>query len=331
MKVLHIAGPAQGGISRHIDTLSRGLLPLGVDCQLYSPARLRNGPALYRRLCQERWDLVHCHGFQGGAVGRIAAALADVPAIATIHNTLQISGFSRCCALAGERMLRNRTVSWIAVSTFLENYAWQRLGLPRKRVKVVANGIALPAALPPRQPEPVVGMVARLIPAKGVDVFLRALQLLRPEIPRLRGIVIGSGPEAAKLMTLSRVLGLSETVEFYGQRNDVEEQLQKIAVFVLPSRSEGLGISVLEAMAAGVPVITTPVGGLPELVRHRQTGLVAQVNDYANVARWIKELLGDPALAERLRRQAFAHVANNFSLLAMLEGTHAVYRQAANA
>ena len=332
MKVLHISGPARGGIARHMEQLRQGLAPWGVNSLLLKPVRTDPGSVLrvYREIRRGQWDLVHCHGFQGGAVGRAAAALAGVPAIVTIHNTLQAAYPARLGARLAENWMGHKTAWWVTVSSFLRNYAWKELGIPEERTEVIVNGVELPAAIPPWQQRPVIGTVARLIPAKGIDVFIQAVQLLRPEIPELKAVIIGDGPAAGELKALSRDLGLSSTVEFLGQREDVREQLQKMAVFVLPTRSEGLGISVLEAMAMGVPVIATAVGGVPELVRHNHTGLLVRQDEYGAIARSVRQLLRNKERAEALRMAAYEHAAKNFSIDAMLQRTYAIYRRVVN-
>lgn len=333
MRVLHVSGPAQGGIARHMEQLRWGLVDWGVESELLPPQRTR--PAAILKVREEirrgKWDLVHCHGFQGGAVGRAAAVLAGVPTVFTIHNTLQTAWPLRLGAQLTEKMFREKTAYWVTVSAFLRNYAWRELGIPARRTEIIFNGVELPETLPPWQQQPVIGTVARLIPSKGIDIFLRAVQLLRPEVPGLKAVVIGSGPYEQQYRALSENLGLGKTVTFLGYREDVRDQLQKIAVFVLPTRSEGLGISVLEAMAMGVPVIATAVGGVPELIRHNQTGFLVRQDEYGAIARLVQRLLADREKGEALRGAAFALAAKEFNAKDMLERTYGLYRRVINA
>lgn len=332
MKVLHISGPARGGIASHIGYLCRELLGRGVECQ---PLTVKVGAAAVYKVQKEirrgHWDLVHCHGFQGGVVGRLAAALETVPVIVTLHNTLQVTGFLHLGARVAEKSLGRRTGCWLSVSQFLSNYASKELGIPAAKIHVIATGVEAPTALPPRCCEPVIGTVARLIPSKGVDVFLRAVQLLRPEIPGLRAVVIGDGPERKKLMALSRALGLAETVNFLGYRDDIQVQLQNLAAFVLATRSEGLGISILEAMAAGVPVVATAVGGVPELIKHTETGLLVRPEEHGAIARAVRQLLRNEAGAEAMRQTAYDYAVQRHNLERMIDSTYSVYCQHAKA
>lgn len=329
MRVLQVSGPATGGIGRHMKQLQAGLAAQGLESVVAPPVRVRPGSvaAVIAQLRRGKFDLVHCHGFQGGAVGRTAAAMCRLPAIVTIHNTLQVSGAARGCARAAEGMLRRRTSYWVAVSGYLRNYAWNVLGVPDDRTEVIVNGVDAPPELPPWHAGPVVGIVARLIPSKGVDTFLRAVQLLRPEVPELKAVVVGDGPAKHELKYLTRKLGLENTVEFLGYCDDVPSVLKRMSVFVLPTRSEGLGLSVLEAMAMGVPVVATAVGGVPELVSHQHTGLLVGTEDFGAVARSVRRLLRDRELAEALRGAAFYQVAREFSTQRMIDRTLDVYRR----
>lgn len=332
MRVLQVSGPSIGGISRHIDQLQKGLRPQGVDTALAS-IKVRPGSiaSVYKELKRGQYDLVHCHGYQGGAVGRVAASMAGVPAIVTIHNTLQVSGAFNCSARWAETLMQGRTSCWVTVSSFLRNYAWQVLGVPGTKTQVIANGIDIPRELPPLSEKPVVGIVARLVPSKGVDTFLRVIQQLRTEIPDLRAVVVGDGPARGKLEVLSRKLGVEHTVRFMGHCENVSKYLEQMAVFLLPTRSEGLGISVLEAMSMGVPVVATTTGGLPELIANGSTGYLVSPDDYRAMADRVRRILEDRQKAEIFRRAAYRHVLANHSSEAMLEQTLQVYRRVVDA
>lgn len=333
MKVLIVSGPSAGGISAHIKQLHQGLGPLGVEVALAPPVHAGPSAALKiaRELKRNKYDLVHCHGFQGSAVGRIAANYARIPAIVTIHNTLQVSGITNMCARLTESWLQKRTAFWVTVSSYLRNYAWRVLGVPGSKTQVITNGIDVPEHLPPWCNKPVLGIVARLIPAKGVDVFLRAVQLLHPEIPDLRAVIIGDGPARGQLQALSRELGVENVVSFLGHCSDVPNRLLKTAIFVLPTRCEGLGISIMEAMAMGVPVIATNVGGVPELIRHGDTGILVNCEDYGAIAGHARGIIRDPQGAEALRKAAYRHIADNYKTGVMLEQIYQLYRRVVDA
>lgn len=332
MRVLQVSGPSVGGISRHIEQLQKGLCPRGVTTALASiVVRPGSIASVYKELKRGQYDLVHCHGYQGGAVGRAAASLAGVPAIVTIHNTLQVGGAVNCCARLAEILMQGKTSCWVTVSSFLRNYAWKVLGVPGAKTQVIANGIDIPGELPPLYDKPVVGIVARLVPSKGVDTFLRVIQLLRTEIPELRAVVAGDGPARGQLRVLSRELGVEHVVRFAGHCDNVSEVLQKMAVFLLPTRSEGLGISVLEAMSMGVPVVAANIGGLPELIDNGSTGYLVSPEDFRTMADQVRRILEDRQNAEKIRQAAYRHVLANHRAEAMLEQTLQVYRRVIDA
>ena len=332
MKVLHVSGPSAGGIGHHINQLQLGLTEFGIDSSVLAPVRTRPGAVARtaRELKRGNYDLVHCHGYQGGAVGRAAGVFAGVPAVVTIHNTLQVVGRANQLARLAEGWMHKHTACWVTVSSYLRNYALGVLGIPENRMVVIANGIEVPAEIPPWFQEPVVGIVARLVPSKGVDIFLKAVQSLRPEVPNLRAVVIGDGPAKYQLKAMAHHLGLDNIVRFRGHISDVSAHLERMAVFVLPTRSEGLGISIIEAMSQGVPVVATAVGGVPELVCHETTGLLTQRDDYLGIARAVRQMLDNREQTEKMRRGAFLHISENYSSRAMLESTQEIYRRVLN-
>ncbi|MTI94128.1 MAG: glycosyltransferase family 4 protein [Firmicutes bacterium] len=332
LRVLQVSGPAAGGIKKHIRQLAAGLYARGVEVRIAPPGPVSplTMAALIRDIREGGVDLVHCHGFQGGVNGRLAALVAGVPAVVTIHNSLQVKGLYTRGALWAEGCLRRRTARWVAVSSWLRDWSLATLGLPESGIEVIYNGIEL-TPLPDFCPRPVVGTVARLIHGKGIDVLLRALALLRRDLPNVRGLIVGDGPERPKLELLSRELGLESVVKFTGHVDDVGGYLRRMGVFVLPTRSEGLGISIMEAMTQAVPVVATAVGGVPELVVDGKTGLLVPADAPGRLALAIKQILTSRALAQRLTVGAWEHLQARFALDAMISGNYQLYRRVIDA
>lgn len=136
--------------------------------------------------------------------------------------------------------------------------------------------------------------MSRLVFKNGVDTLIRAMPLL----PGYELTIAGDGPQAEALTTLARKLGVSDRVVFLGLvgQDALPGLLQRSSVFVRPSRSEGLGIAFLEAMAAGVPIIGTPVGGIPDFLKNRETGLFCEVENPESIAQAVRELDQQPDL-----------------------------------
>ena len=222
---------------------------------------------------------------------------------------------------------------YIAVSNALaEELA--RWGISREKITVIYNGVdpaRFTGAAGQRkfsgveQGRVVVGTVARLVSQKGVDLFLQAAVRLAVRFPAMRFRVVGDGPERENLFRLALRLGLQNRMVFTGHCHDIATELALMDIFVLPSLSEGMGISLLEAFAAGCVVAAARVGGVPEVVEDGITGLLVPPADGAALAAAVTELVENPEYAARLVRAAHERVREKFSLKAMLVRTGAVY------
>ncbi|MBA2355658.1 MAG: glycosyltransferase family 4 protein, partial [Acidobacteria bacterium] len=191
------------------------------------------------------------------------------------------------------------------------------LGQAASRLTVIHNGVdrtEFVAAAQPRDPATVL-TIASLDPWKGIHVLLRAIAVVRQHVPQIRLKIAGAGPEWAQLTALTASLGLGDCVEFLGyqDRASVRQLLSTCSVFVLPSLSEPFGIVVLEALAAGAPIVASRVGGIPELVKHRVHGLLVTPGDEQELAAAITLSLRDRDLRGRLVRAGTEQVRTGFS------------------
>lgn len=176
--------------------------------------------------------------------------------------------------------------------------------------------------------QPLLGTVGRLVPVKNQALLLRAFALLRPEHAQARLVVVGDGPERAALERLAVELGLAASVIFTGSRRDIPQIMAALDIFILPSFSEGLSLTLLEAMAAGKPVVATRVGGNPEVVADGLNGLLVPSDDDAGLAAALRRLLreGD-GVARKLAQAGQQQVVEKFSLEAMVHAYEAIYAQ----
>jgi glycosyltransferase involved in cell wall biosynthesis len=285
---------------------------------------------IYRR----RVDLLHVNSYVPGNYARLAAALMQVPII--IDHWHGFTRFSRKRRLVC-RVLGRFTDLSLAVSRGVRDYLVTQGGLNPARVRVVANGVdvaAIDAARPGNLvrrdlglPEgaPVIGLVARLDHwGKGHKELLEALASLMARHP-VNALMVGGGRRIDEVRALAAGLGLAGAVHFLGPRHDVPDLLNAMDIFVLPSYSEGLSLALLEAMAAGKPVIATAVGGTPEVVTDGGNGLLIPPRDAAALAAALERLLTDPALAQRLGAKARAHVREHYSLDRLGREINAIY------
>jgi glycosyltransferase involved in cell wall biosynthesis len=173
---------------------------------------------------------------------------------------------------------------------------------------------------------PLIALVGRLTSQKGVDSFLAAAQVICATHPATRFIVAGMGPDRAALELEAKDMGVAGNVRFLGYRDDVPALLAASDIVVLPSRSEGLPIVLLEALAVERPVVAAAVGGVPDLLRHGHTALLVPPHAPADVAAGVLRLLADPDLARRIGAAGGQHVRRHFTPKSAARRLAAVYR-----
>jgi glycosyltransferase involved in cell wall biosynthesis len=212
----------------------------------------------------------------------------------------------------GSRLLYSLPVDAVAAISEGVRRSLLESGVPERLVRVIPSGIdfepfeapfdreAARAALGVAPGDLLAIQVAALAPHKSQTTLLRAAAALATSAPRLHVWIAGEGTLREALLAEHRALGLDNRVRLLGFREDVVPLLRAADLFVLSSYLEGLGTSVLDAMAAGLPVVATEVGGVPEMVRHEVTGLLVPPRDPAALARAMERLVGDPTLRARL-------------------------------
>ncbi|HYU57537.1 MAG TPA: glycosyltransferase family 4 protein [Actinomycetota bacterium] len=258
---------------------------------------------------------IHAHFLTAAAeVARDAAALSGIPLTATAHAK---DIFHK----DNVPLIRSRVRGAAALVTVSEhNVGYLRRvignGMP---IRFVPNGVALASPANDRPNGPVL-CVARLVPKKGVDTLIDAGALLTTRLPGLSIEVVGDGPEAQPLCERVRTLGMTDRVRFLGQRpwDDVERAFRRCSIVALPCRvdangdRDGMPTVLVEALALGLPVVSTDVAGISELVRDGETGLLVRPDDPAALADAIDRLARDRPLARRLGRAGRALVAERF-------------------
>lgn len=279
---------------------------------------------LVRRL---RPDLLHAHSSKAGFLGRLAARAAGVRAVFTAHGWAFAEGVSpgrKALALTLERIAGRVTDKVIAVSQQDRELALKYRVVPPERIEVIWNGVPDSSLrADPTQEPPRVVMVARFAPPKDHALLLRALSSLR-HLPWVLDLV-GDGPLFPQVLRLAQELGIADRVRFWGSRRDVDRFLAMAQVFVLASNWEGLPLSVLEAMRAGLPVVASDVGGIKEAVLDGETGFVVKRGDENELRERLKQLISDPALRLRMGLAGRARYEARFRLETMLERTWEVY------
>lgn len=205
----------------------------------------------------------------------------------------------------------------------------------RRPVHVLHNGVPLEEFIRARRsPEgkstPTIITSSRLVPKNGVDIIIRAIPEVQKSFPDVRCHILGSGPERERLEDLAQSLGVTSAVTFFSDVPyvDLPRYLAAADVFVRPSRSEGMGNAFVDALAAGLPVVGTPVEGILDIIEDGKTGLFARVDDPADVAEKIVRLLRDNMLARRIVDAGTAMIRERFSWDAVASGYAGVFRTA---
>jgi glycosyltransferase involved in cell wall biosynthesis len=272
----------------------------------------------------QRFNLIHTHGYKANAYGYLAARLERTPVVATCHNwvggTMALDVYNRL-----DRTVLRRFHGLAAVSDEVMEILVS-LGIPREKIRPIANGVdvrASQAADPARFPGirtisgKIIGMVARLDLQKGFEYLLPAIRELCNYVEGLALILVGEGPDRPAIEGMVQRLGLQQNVLLAGRREDMAEVYAAIDVLVLPSLNEGLPMTVLEAMAAGKPIIATRVGAIPSVIRDGETGLLVAPRDTAGLRDAIALLLEDPHLGKRMGERARVWALQHYSSDAM--------------
>jgi glycosyltransferase involved in cell wall biosynthesis len=294
--------------------------------------------ALMRR---HRFDLVHARSNKGGVYGRLAARATGVPVVYNAGGWTFHPGFgrgtSRFLALGIERALAPWTSAFLCVSEAERRIALSYGIGTASTLHVVRN--AAPACSTAASSDPAVARFARegplaaciaaLRPEKGVDVFIDAAPAVFDRLPQSRLAVIGNGPLRGMLERRARSLGLDARLQFFDYHGPSARQLRSLDVFVLPSRYEAFGIALAEAMACGVPQVTTGVGGTAEVVRNGETGFFCRPGDPGDLAAQIVRLLSDAELRARMSEASRERYRRLFTLDRMLDETAALFDRVA--
>jgi glycosyltransferase involved in cell wall biosynthesis len=354
MRVVHVHRIGGiGGSERHLLTLLPALARLGHEVHFVGlddpagdaepfyrelaaadihavrlPAPRDLDPKLLRDLRRElrrlRAELVHTHLVHADVYGALAAAGTDAVLVSTKHNDDRFrTGPFRFV----ERALARRAQRVIAITEALRRFTVEQVGLPAEKVEVVHYGLdSLPE---PWGADPDLGLpasarvllcVSRLAPQKGVDVAAAALPLIRERHPEAVLVVLGEGPERARLV--------ADGLYLPGRVGDVAAWYERAEIVVHPARWEGFGLALLEAMLAARPVVASSVSSVPEIVVHGQTGLLVPPDDARALADAVVELLSDRERAADYGRAGLERARAEFSVERMARRTAEVYATA---
>lgn len=275
-------------------------------------------------------DIIHAHSSKAGVVGRVAGWICKVPVVFTAHGwgfTPGTPNKRRMVALIAEKLLASLTTKLICVSENDRQLALS-LGVGNKNSLVVVrygiNNIPVNRANPSQQPPRLI-MVARFNEQKDQITLLKAIAQLKDESIHLD--LVGSGPFWESCKALAKLLGIENQVDFLGDRLDVADLLAQSQIFILSTNYEGLPISILEAMRAGLPVIATSVNGIPEEVVDGETGLLVPRQDVQALVDALQTLIQSPELRQQMGKAGRQKFEQEFTIERMTSEIKALYEQ----
>jgi len=302
--------------------------------EAWSPATIARVAETLRR---EQVDVVHCHNRKALLYGGLATLLA--PRSRLVYTKHGASHWDGGATAQLGRLVMRRARAVIAVSKDIERGVLEGNWAERGRLHTVLNGVDL-EQFRPRQDlnavrqsigiplsSRVVGTVARLSPEKDQASLLAAFARIAPVNSDARLLLVGDGPLRAALEAQARELRITERTHFLGERKDVAELLGSMDVFCLPSLTEGTSLTLLEAMATGLPVVATSVGGTPEVVASDASGLLVEPGRPDQLAEALFQVLQSEALAQRFGAAGRAIVGARYSMQSMVERYAGIYQQ----
>ncbi|MBF0485682.1 MAG: glycosyltransferase family 4 protein [Candidatus Omnitrophica bacterium] len=359
MKILLMSGHMNaGGITSYTLTLARGLKGKGAEVFIVSsggdlvpeikktgakyfplnvrfkfefhPRLLSQLPKLCRHIREEKIDIIHAHTRATSMLAALASHLTGRPYVTTCHGYFSPHFGRRILPLWGRKA--------IAISPAVRIHLLKDFGLKEKNVALVPNGIdnqvfkpfPIEARYQLRERwkigrEPVVGIIARLSDVKGHVFLIEAMAEVKKSFPDVKCLIFGEGPQEKVLKALSAAKKVDDAVFFYPVSHKTQELLGLLDIFVMPSISEGLGLSVMEAQSSGLPVVVSAVGGLCDIVQEGETGYLVASEDVGALAEAIIKVLKDPVKAKEMGARARAFITEHYSVEHMVAGTLGVY------
>jgi glycosyltransferase involved in cell wall biosynthesis len=291
---------------------------------------------LWRFIKREQPDVIQAFLFWANIAARLAGHFAKtIGVVSSYHDEVVPEGWLN-------RTIDRLTMKWtkyiVCCSEAVRRSVRRRIGGEKEQFIVIPFGVEtnrfgnvvfLPdAALGLQEGLPVIGTVCRLVePKKGLRFLLEAMAHLERESgkPVCQLLIVGEGPAERALRSLSEQLGIASRVIFSGMRRDIPQLLSLMEIFVLPSLYEGFGIAILEAMAAGKPVVASTVGGIPEFVVPGESGLLVPPGDSVALAAAIRQLLAQPEQAKAMGGRGQEHVRKHYSMESVVRQHEQLY------
>jgi len=286
---------------------------------------------------QGNFDVLHTHNEAGLIYGVTGGMIAGVNNRIHTDHGKEVDYQNKTILKMAEKVLLKRVKYITVVSEDLQDVMKNSTGIDHKLIRVIRNGIDVDTYWQPSSREVirksigvdsqdfVIGNVARLVALKNQRYLIDIIVKMVEEFPTIRLVLVGDGPAKSDLKNYVREKMLDKYVLFLGEREDVPELLSGFDLFILPSLTEGISMTIIEAMAAGIPVIASSVGGNPEIIEHNKNGILISLDEPSVWIETIKYLMENEQERKRLSDSARSKVVKEFSLETMVNRYETLY------
>ena len=272
---------------------------------------------LTKLIKERKYSIIHVHLFPADIFAALASLFLpkDIVWIFSEHSTYNRRRSFKFCKIL-DSFTYSRYSKIVCVSKQVEFALLNWIPSNKGKTKVISNAVSAPKFLNSCSVKTYdILFVGRLVREKGIDILLKAIKILKNKYSKnLKIAIVGDGELKENLNNLTVELGVNREVKFLGVRKDVKELMVSSKIFVLPSRSEGFGIVIIEAMSNMLPVIATHVGGIPELIENGKEGILVPPENSEALAREINSLLENKELREKLSKAAYKKVREKYSI-----------------
>jgi len=331
----HLVTVASSGGILQRDFENRGIRLLELDIHTSSELNPKIWGAVFRLrhfLNSHPVDIIHAQTRIAQVMAQVLRWMGGPPFVSTCHGFYQPKFFRKMIGCWGEKV--------VAISPAVREHLLRDFKIFPGRVILIPHGLDLQSyrvgipSLRERRLEqfglagyPILGIVARLAEVKGQDVAIRAMPSILKKFPQAKIVLVGEGKGAAMLHSLVAQLGLSAAVKFFSAVENGKEFFELFDICLAPSRSEGFGLSAMEAMACGIPVIASRVGGLASLIDNGRTGILVEAGDSYALAEAVLRLLDSPQEMISISQAARDFIKREHSVEQMVQQTEDIYRK----
>lgn len=279
-------------------------------------------------------DIIHTHNQGPNFYGSIAGFMSRIPVIHTKHGQNDPRNKKRIIL---DKISSFFTDKIVCVSDDAKRICYEQIGIPKRKLDVILNGVDSRRYKPLQKKRKlfdsekiIIGNVARLAVEKDQFTLLRAAKIVLETYRNIQFVLVGDGDQRSKLEALANSIGIQQWVTFLGMRNDIEEIVPEMDVFVLSSTTEGVSLTLLEAMSCGIPIIATNVGGNAEVVIDKANGFITPARDERAIAEKMIKLIDDPGLRLRMGKAGRERVLEHFSIRSAAQKYFDHYRKLAS-